>query len=180
LAGKIDHQQPFLTAFLGVAASQFPLDWWLQSECARRQLAGDHTVCQPTKGVNMKTVILIDDNEDDLFFTQLVFERLEQDCELIQFQSAPQALAQLSLGNLPSGALVLLDINMPVMNGFDFLQAYEDLPVAQRVHLVVVMLTSSYDEKDKERAFQFPSVKDFVNKPIDAAQASRLLELFDA
>jgi CheY-like chemotaxis protein len=128
----------------------------------------------------MKTVVMIDDNEDDLFFTHLVFDRLEEACELITFQSAQEALERLAEGALPPGALVLLDINMPVMNGFDFLKAYEALPMEQRAHLMVVMLTSSYDENDKVRAFGFASVKDFVNKPIEAAQARRLLEALDA
>lgn len=124
----------------------------------------------------MKTVVIIDDNEDDLFFTRLVLERSGRDCTLISFQSAPQALVSVAKGELPADALVLLDINMPVMNGFDFLQAYEALPTAKRAQLSVVMLTSSYNKVDKDRAFGFASVKSFVNKPLTAEQAGQLLD----
>lgn len=127
-----------------------------------------------------KKVIMIDDNEDDLLFTRIAFERCGREADLMQFVKAQDALAYLARGEMTEPALVLLDINMPGMSGFDFLQAYERLPQANRTSLVVVvMLTSSNDERDKERAFQSPMVKDYVNKPIARPRAAELLDLLN-
>lgn len=124
-----------------------------------------------------KKVIMIDDNEDDLLFTRIAFERCGLQVDLMQFVKAEEALAYLACGELTEPALVLLDINMPGMSGFDFLQAYEQLPQNSRTSLIVVMLTSSNDERDKARAFQSPMVRDYVNKPIARPRAAELLDL---
>ncbi len=124
-----------------------------------------------------KRVIMIDDNEDDLLFTRIAFERCGPEADLMQFVKAQDALDYLARGEITEPALVLLDINMPGMSGFDFLQAYELLPRSSRTSLVVVMLTSSNDERDKQRAFQSPMVKDYVNKPIARPRAAELLDL---
>ena len=126
-----------------------------------------------------KTVIVIDDNEDDLLFAQISIERCGHPVELKLFLRAQEALAFLASGELVEPALVLLDINMPVMNGFDFLDAYEQLPIAIRATVMVVMLTSSIDERDRQRAFSYASVKDYMLKPSERSQVATLLELLD-
>lgn len=126
-----------------------------------------------------KTVIMVDDNEDDLLFTRIAFERCGRQADLMQFVKAEDALAYLARGEAIEPALVLLDINMPGMNGFEFLEAYEQLPQSNRTSLVVVMLTSSNDERDKERAFQSPMVRGYVNKPIERPRAAQLLDLLE-
>ena len=126
-----------------------------------------------------RQVIMIDDNEDDFFYTQIVFERTGLDVELAHFPSAQDALSFFERAELSAPALVLLDINMPGMSGFDFLEAYEQLPANKRASVVVVMLTSSIDDRDKERALRFSSVKAFLSKPIEAQAAPGLLVLLE-
>lgn len=126
-----------------------------------------------------KTVIVIDDNEDDLLFAQISVQRCGHPADLKEFLRAQDALAFLASGELVEPALVLLDINMPVMNGFDFLDAYEQLPIASRGTVMVVMLTSSIDERDHQRAFSYASVKDYVRKPIERSQVADLLQRLD-
>jgi len=68
--------------------------------------------------------------------------------------------------------LILLDINMPVMNGWAFLEAIHPLPIAKQV--VVVIVTSSIDSRDKEKSTEYPEVIGFVEKPIDFAKLNEL------
>ena len=126
-----------------------------------------------------QNVIMIDDNEDDLFFTRIVFERSGLDLTLHQFTSAREALSYFERRELEEPALVLLDINMPGMDGFDFLEAYEKLSPNKRQSKVVVMLTSSIDDRDRERALFFASVKAFLSKPIDAGAAAEMIKLLE-
>lgn len=126
-----------------------------------------------------KTVIIIDDNEDDLLFAQINVERCGHPADIKQFMRAKDALDYLASGDELGPVLVLLDINMPVMNGFDFLNEYEKLPIASRPTMMVVMLTSSMDERDRQRALAYASVKDYVPKPIARTEVASLLEALD-
>ncbi len=72
-------------------------------------------------------------------------------------------------------ALIFLDVNMPVMNGFEFLDAYKQLPLAQRRDIVIVILTTSLHPRDVQRVDQLP-VAAFLNKPLTAAKVTQILE----
>ncbi len=129
----------------------------------------------------MKTipVLLIDDSEPDRVFTGIVLSRSGLPFEVSDFESAQEALAQLSR-QPPTRSLILLDINMPGMDGFAFLEAYERLPEAHRRNVVVVMLSSSPLDSDRRRAMAHATVKDYVVKPLTAQHAAHLARLLDA
>lgn len=126
-------------------------------------------------------VLLIDDSEADRLYTRIVLERSGAAEQVIGFESAREALAALVDGSVLVD-LILLDINMPGMNGFEFLDAYEQLPIAggrsvpAGKPVAVVMLTSSPDPADRDRALGHPCVRGYVTKPIDAQAARSLIE----
>lgn len=112
-------------------------------------------------------VMLIDDSDADLLFTRIVIERSGGGWEVIGFEEARAALDYLQAPQSQPVDLILLDINMPGMNGFEFLAAYEQLRDAHQARAVVVMLTSSPDPGDRARALSFEAVRGYVTKPID-------------
>ena len=96
-------------------------------------------------------VMMVDDNDIDLLFTRLILQRSGVGYDILGFERAAQALDHLR--NTPDHgvSIILLDINMPVMNGFEFLEAFEALSPAQRGGAVVVMLSSAGDPADRVR-----------------------------
>ena len=97
------------------------------------------------------------------------------DGELVIRESAQQALDYLVNATALLPNLILLDINMPGMNGFEF--AREAAPLLQRVPTAtVVMLTSSSLPNDRERARAMPEIAGYVTKPLTVASARVLLD----
>src|SRR5436190_13327624 len=64
----------------------------------------------------------------------------------------------------PKPELILLDINMPVMDGWEFIEAYQNLSAEQKGDIIIVMLTSSFNPDDRSKANQFTEISDFRNK----------------
>ena len=120
------------------------------------------------------TVMVVDDSESDLLFTQIVLERSGVARQLVLMDSARRALDFLAQPGNPAIDLILLDINMPGMDGFEFLDSYEQ-QCAQPTS--VVMLTSSPDPADRVRALQHRCVRDFLAKPLNPALAAGLAGL---
>lgn len=110
-------------------------------------------------------IMLIDDNPMDNFINQRMIESCGFAAQVICFESAPEALLHLEKNEaLPS--LILLDINMPEMNGFEFLEAFEKLNTTIHEHCKVLMLSTSENFKDLNRANKNRFVSKFLNKPL--------------
>lgn len=122
-------------------------------------------------------VLMVDDNENDLLFTRIALQRSGVDYQVHACERAQEALESLKADPAHRTDLILLDINMPVMDGFDFLRAFEALPAEQRGHAVVVMLSSSSDPADKARAAGHACVRGFLSKPLDKVAAAGLIDL---
>lgn len=142
----------------------------------------------------LNATILIDDSENDRYLARRTLNKAGITERVLEF---PDALAALSLlsdrerfeqecGPWPPRAVVLLDINMPRMSGFEFLEALEhrikDGVVPSGV-LVVVMYSTSEYQSDVDRALSHSIVVDYMVKPITAESAARIAraaESFDA
>ena len=81
-------------------------------------------------------------------------------------------------GKYPQPNLILLDINMPIMNGWEFLQEYKKLHENQMAETVVVMLTTSLNPDDKERALGLTVINDFKSKPLTPVGLKDILDNF--
>ncbi len=122
-------------------------------------------------------VLLVDDSEPDRLFSSIVLGRSGRPLEVREFESAADALAELATAPQPP-TIILLDINMPGMDGFDFLRAFEQLPEERRLGTSVVMLSSSPLDSDRDRALSHASVKDYMVKPLSVQQARNLVDRF--
>lgn len=124
------------------------------------------------------TLMLIDDSS----FDQMIYRRIAQKTglvqHLLQFLDAAEALAYLDDPETTDPVLILLDINMPGMDGFEFLQAATER-FGVDLCPIVVMLTTSLHPRDEQRARSFPVVRDFLNKPLTKEQLHALAGLVD-
>jgi CheY-like chemotaxis protein len=125
-------------------------------------------------------ILLVDDDETANFLHQRLLLRLNVSDQVLVATNGEQALQILAQPNPHFGpinpVLVLLDLNMPVMDGFEFLEAFQLLPAVQQQRAVVVVLTSSLHARDLGRTHQLP-IAGFLNKPLDKAKVDTLLQI---
>ena len=124
-------------------------------------------------------VMVIDDSEIDLLYARIVLERLDEPVEVLAFDSARDALGALKAA-AERPQLILLDLNMPGMSGFDFLAAYTQHAADGGATVPVALLTSSPDPADRDRALAHAVVHDYFVKPLDAGQVQSLLQRLPA
>ena len=131
-------------------------------------------------GSKIDTVLLVDDNPDDLFINRLVVESSCSGCRILEFDYGRDALRALeSEGESLGRSIVFLDINMPRMNGFEFVELFGKLPEAVKGDMRIVMLTTSLSQDDKLRADRMGGICRFVQKPLSISGFERLRgELF--
>ena len=116
----------------------------------------------------IKTLMMIDDNAIDQMMYKRIVSRSNLVDHLIQFTDAREALDYLVDQANDRPSLILLDINMPGMDGFEFL----DMATARlgaEMCPVIVMLTTSLNPQDETRARGYAVVHDFLNKPLTQA-----------
>ena len=128
----------------------------------------------------IKRVLIVDDNVIEQRLCEMVIKRTGLVEEVKTFIYAQDVLDYLSADPMPAVDCVLLDINMPRMTGFEFLQVATDQLGPEFVKVVVVMLTTSLDQEDRRTAQRFPVVRDFFSKPLSRDHIHRLAELVAA
>lgn len=130
----------------------------------------------------LKTILLIDDDEATNFMNKRILRKLDIAVQIISKENGQEGLQYLQHqneeGTYPCPELIFLDINMPVMNGWEFLDAHEQLPPEQRGKVVVVMLTTSLNYQDEQLAKQKGLLNDFMNKPLRKADVERVINKY--
>jgi CheY-like chemotaxis protein len=119
---------------------------------------------------NLNCVLLIDDDEATNFYHTVILEEESSDLFIHAVKSAKEGLdyllSQGDTDECPKPGIIFLDLNMPGMNGWDFVQKYAELPKEIHEQSVVVLLSTSLNPDDREKAAQLPIVREFVNKPL--------------
>ena len=123
--------------------------------------------------------ILIDDSRLDCFISEKIIKNIDSSHLVSSFSEAGEALRHIestpARGNF-NKTVILLDIQMPVMNGFDFAEAFEKLPPEQKADYAIFMVSSSTNESDRIRMGNFPSIKQLYKKPLNKEVINQLIE----
>lgn len=122
-------------------------------------------------------VYLVDDNDIDLTVNNKLIQLAEITMDIVSFSSASSFLEKIKTDTELDqwDNVLLLDIMMPVMSGFDCMVEFEKLPNTITDHFRVFMLSSSIDRNDIRRAEQTKFVKRVLEKPLDTYLLKRLL-----
>jgi CheY-like chemotaxis protein len=122
----------------------------------------------------VKRIILIDDNESDNLFHSIILKRAGFGDEVLMFENGVDALAFLRTADLSIHTLIFLDINMPLLDGFQVAEQAGPL-LAGTPTFTIMMLTSSGNPTDRQRAAGLPVIKGFITKPLTEDTAKELL-----
>ena len=128
----------------------------------------------------LRSVLLVDDDPTNNFLNQRLLRRLNVADQVVVAENGQEAMALLQpVGDAPAPSfptLILLDIQMPIMNGIEFLQAYELLPPAQRRNTTVIVLSTSVDARDLSRLDDLPAAGR-LNKPLTPEKIAQAVQL---
>lgn len=115
--------------------------------------------------VRYKTCLLIDDNYIDNFVTSKILEAGNYAENIVIRQSPDDAIESLRAGAVKPD-IIFLDVRMPEMSGFEFLEVYDTIDIENKKDIKIYMLSSSLDPTDIKRALINQYVTQFISKPV--------------
>lgn len=116
-------------------------------------------------------ILLVDDDPVSNKFNSMIIQRNYPSVEMLAFTEGEHAINYLK-ANERKPDLIFLDLNMPIMNGWDFMDAYHKLGL----EIEVVVITSSEDPKDMDKAENYNEIKGYVVKPISKIALNNIIE----
>lgn len=133
-----------------------------------------------------KAIMIVDDSQADQFIVQNLIGKVDQNIKLYQSWDGKEAIDFLkdfkrkteNEEPVTFPSMILLDINMPRMNGFEFLDEYKKL-VSETdnkdlKNIPIIMFTSSDDQRDKRKAKAYSFVQQYIVKPLDLESLHRV------
>ena len=128
--------------------------------------------------INLKEIILLDDNDDTNYYNQDIVEETNLFTDILVFTD-PNKVLELVKSRLENGqalpGVFLVDINMPFMDGFEFLDELDMMTGEENELPRVYILSTSSHKRDKEQFDRSFLAKGYINKPL---MVENLIELF--
>jgi len=128
----------------------------------------------------LNNILLIDDSQADNFISYRIINKSKVAEAITLTYGAKEALEYLSKsanGQFPKPEIIFLDINMPDMSGWDFLDEYKLLDKAEKAE-ILCMLTTSKANSDREKAAQYEIVNHFSTKPLNKEELMLIIKQY--
>jgi len=129
----------------------------------------------------LKQIMLIDDDPNDNYFHQREIKKVITDITIIEKLSGLDALDYLQSNRRNSQMLpdlIFLDINMPALDGWEFLEAYDKLDQEIKKGVIIIMLSTSGNPDDILKATTYSSVSDYITKPLTKELVESIIRRF--
>ena len=124
-----------------------------------------------------KPILLVEDDQVDMMSVTRALKQIHVTNPVVHRENGEDALNYLKDDPDDKPCLILLDLNMPIMNGIEFLQKVKDDNRFR--HIPVVVLTTSDEQQDKLNSFNF-GVAGYMSKPVDYLQFVEIMRAIDA
>lgn len=124
--------------------------------------------------------MLVDDNHIDRYLHRRLLTAFNSTLSFLEFENGLSALTYLennqnNVSQIPD--MILLDIKMPVMNGFEFLDRYSQLPQQIQQKILIVILSSTFNATDIEKAKANQWVANFYQKPLTKTNVEEMVKM---
>ncbi len=129
----------------------------------------------------LELILLVDDDFVMNFYNEDLLVRMDVSHKIHTVKDGQEALDYILKqgdykgNNDPKPCLIILDINMPRMNGFEFLDNYNTLDQQLQAQAIVCMLTTSLHHEDRNKADNYPMISSYLSKPLDEEKVNHIL-----
>jgi len=130
--------------------------------------------------MKLDSILLIDDDPPTNFINERLIQSTGLNTAVHAFESGSEALAYINQSDNTQPSIIFLDINMPGMDGWEFLDQYEKLSGDKRSQIVLAMLSTSMNPDDITKANDRGSVERFISKPLRKEDIDTLVEKYFA
>lgn len=129
-----------------------------------------------SQAANKQNLLVIDDDEIIWVLIKDMLQELQLVNEIQTFSDGGTALSYLrEIADADAPPQIVLDLNLPFLDGFEFLQIYKDEFWSRFPQTRIFILTTSVREADRQQALQYPFVRDFISKPMKIEQLKAML-----
>lgn len=117
--------------------------------------------------------MIVDDDSTSNLICEYTIQRFQEKAKIMVYTEPDQALEFLKTIDHHEETIMLLDVNMPKMSGFEFLEEFEKLPREVKARYSIFMLTSSIEDYSSKKD-RFPMVRGFLSKPMHTSHLKKI------
>ncbi|TVZ15864.1 response regulator [Maribacter sp. MAR_2009_72] len=128
---------------------------------------------------NVQICCIIDDDPIFIYGTKRIMKEVDFAEDILVYnngQEAVEGLMEISQAEGLMPEVIFLDLNMPIMNGWEFLDEYKNLPNNNTEKTIIYIISSSVDPRDLERVKNYEQVNNYILKPITPDDLSTILK----